>query len=265
MRTRWLNLVVILAISIPLVWCFGASLTGDRVFAYRDAAHFYYPLEAWICESLVPRPMCRCGIAQDGNGMPVVADTTSAVFYPGKLVFALPLEFAQCYVWYIVLHVLLAAMGAYQPGSALAQSAAETECAMPRGAVALSGTSAAWPDQQQLSRPAAGLSAVAYAFGGTVLFQYCNVVFLVGAAWLPWALLATHRMLDRSQRVLGTGRGHMPGLDGTRGRSPNRPITPDCSAYSIPSSRGGPRRRALFREDVRGLLCGHGRQTVGTL
>ena len=51
------------------------------------------------------------------------------------------------------------------------------------------------------SRYAAGLAAVAYAFGGSVLFQYCNVVYLVGAAWLPLALAAADRMLvDRSVR-----------------------------------------------------------------
>jgi len=112
MRTSWLNLVVILALSIPLVWCFGPSLAGDRVFAYRDAAHFYYPLEAWVCAQ-----WSRCHLplwnAQDGNGMPVVADATSTVWYPGKLLFALPVEFSQRYVWYTVLHVLVAAMGAY--------------------------------------------------------------------------------------------------------------------------------------------------------
>jgi hypothetical protein len=42
---------------------------------------------------------------------------------------------------------------------------------------------------------AAGLCAASYAFGGNVLFQYCNVVYLVGAAWLPAALLAADRML----------------------------------------------------------------------
>ena len=59
MRKRWLNLVVILAISIPLVWCFGPSLTGDRIFAYRDAAHFYYPLEAWVCAQWSDGPTAR--------------------------------------------------------------------------------------------------------------------------------------------------------------------------------------------------------------
>ena len=36
---------------------------------------------------------------------------------------------------------------------------------------------------------------MSYAFCGNVLFQYCNVVFLVGAAWLPWAIQFADRML----------------------------------------------------------------------
>ena len=39
------------------------------------------------------------------------------------------------------------------------------------------------------------MAAVAYAFSGNVLFQVYNVVFLVGAAWLPLAVLAADRML----------------------------------------------------------------------
>ncbi len=114
--------------------------------------------------------------------MPVVADATSAVFYPGKLVMGLPLTFASRYAWYIVLHVLLATAGAYR----LARGV---------GWRGLSGP------EHGLSRPAAGLCAMAYALSGPVLFQYCNVVFLVGAAWLPWALWAAYRMLiQRSVR-----------------------------------------------------------------
>ena len=89
---------MVLAIAIPLVWCFGRGSDRDRVFAYRDTAHFYYPLDAWVSQrwSQGQWPLWN---HQDGNGMPVVADATSAVFYPGKLVFALPLEFAQRYAW----------------------------------------------------------------------------------------------------------------------------------------------------------------------
>ena len=112
MRTPWLNLLVAVAVSIPLLWCFGSTLAGGRVFAYRDVAHFYYPLEAWICDRWAHGEVPLWN-PQDGNGLPVVAETTSAVFYPGKLVFALPLTFGQRFVLYVVLHVILAAWGAY--------------------------------------------------------------------------------------------------------------------------------------------------------
>ncbi len=39
------------------------------------------------------------------------------------------------------------------------------------------------------------MCGLSYAFGGNVLFQYCNVVFLVGAAWLPLAALQLDRLL----------------------------------------------------------------------
>ena len=46
----------------------------------------------------------------------------------------------------------------------------------------------------------AAIGSMAYAFGGTVLFQYCNVIFLVGAAWLPWGLRAADRLVRSDHR-----------------------------------------------------------------
>ncbi len=37
---------------------------------------------------------------------------------------------------------------------------------------------------------------MSYAFSGSVLFQYCNVIFLVSTAWLPLAVLSIDRMLS---------------------------------------------------------------------
>ena len=74
------------AIAIPLAALFGPALVSDQSFAMRDAAHFYYPLFEWCCREWaagrVPlwNPYENCGL-------PVLADTTSSVFYPGKLSF----------------------------------------------------------------------------------------------------------------------------------------------------------------------------------
>lgn len=161
-RTR---LLIIAAILAPFFWCFGSVLLQDRSFGFRDAANYYYPLFEWECHEWgagrVPlwNPL-------DNGGTPVLADTTSSVLYPGKLVFALPASFRLRYHIYVTSHVLLAAGMTYW----LARY---------------------WA----CSRNAAALAAMSYAFGGSVLFQYCNVVFLVGAAWLPFGVLAADHML----------------------------------------------------------------------
>ena len=44
------------------------------------------------------------------------------------------------------------------------------------------------------------LSAMAYAFGGPILFQYTNIIYLVGAAWLPLGLHAVDRWVRLGRR-----------------------------------------------------------------
>jgi len=158
-----------LAVVIPIGVLFGPALFSEESFAFRDAGHFYYPLFQWCCREWgagrIPlwNPYENCG-------MPVLADVTSSVFYPGKLLFLLPLEFAFRFKLYIIAHVVLAALGSYW----LART---------------------W----KAGQPAAAMAAIAYSCGGNVVFQYSNVVFLVGAAWLPFTVLAGDRMLrDRS-------------------------------------------------------------------
>jgi len=161
----------------PFLWCFGSVLVQDRSFGFRDAANYYYPLFEWECgewrAGRVPlwNPL-------DDLGTPALADATSSVLYPGKLVFLLPVSYGLRYHLFVSLHVLFAASATYT----LARH---------------------W----QASRDAATLAALAYAFGGSVLFQHCNVVFLVGASWLPWALYATDRMLAESSASWAVGLG----------------------------------------------------------
>ncbi|MFM9116208.1 MAG: hypothetical protein ACKOU6_08620, partial [Planctomycetota bacterium] len=52
----------------------------------------------------------------------------------------------------------------------------------------------------RLSRTAAYLAAITYVYGGPFLIQYSNVIYLVGAAWLPWACYAIER-LQQSRAV----------------------------------------------------------------
>lgn len=170
-------LFVLALVGGAFLWFFGAVLIQDRSFGFRDSANYYYPLFEWETSEW------RAGRIPlwnplDDTGTPVLADTTSSVLYPGKLVFALPVSYRLRYHIYVTMHVLLAASMAYT----LARR---------------------W----QASVDGAGLAALSYAFGGSVVFQYCNVVFLVGAAWLPAALLATDRMLERRSLICALALG----------------------------------------------------------
>ena len=159
--------VVLLAVVGLAAWCFADALFYDGMFAFRDAAHFYYPLFQFIqSEWSVGRvPLCS---PYENLGMPLAANPAASVFYPGKLIFFLPIDYGWAYKSYILAHVVLAAAGAYW---------------LARG----------W----KAGARAAGVCAISYAFSGSVLMQYTNVIFLVGAAWLPFGVLTAERMLHR--------------------------------------------------------------------
>ena len=170
MRFRPVNvlrprLIVLASIAGLSAWVFADALFRGGMFAFRDAAHFYYPLFELIRDEWAAGRVPLWN-PYENLGMPLAANPAASVFYPGKLIFALPLEFGWAYRLYVVGHVLLAAGGAY----VLARR---------------------W----KASTPAAGAGALSYAFCGNVLVQHANVVFLVGAAWLPLGLLAADRML----------------------------------------------------------------------
>ncbi len=147
------------------VWLFAEALFCDRNFVFRDAAHFYHPLFKLIQEqwSAGLTPLWN---PYENAGSPLLAWAVSSVFYPGKLIFALPVSYDTAFKTYTLAHVALAAFGAWRLARYYGASPA-----------------------------AAGLAAEAYAFGGSVLFQYCNVVFLVSAAWAPLAVWQADRML----------------------------------------------------------------------
>ena len=153
------HLLVALVVTIATAALFGRVLFCGEMFLFRDAAHFYYPSlqhaqQAWA-ESLGNSSVPLWN-ADEEVGRPLAADPTAALFYPPKLMFALPIDFASSYVIYVVGHVFFAAFSMF------------VACRWLRCSVM-----------------ASGIAATSYALGGTIVFQYCNVIFLVGAAWLP--------------------------------------------------------------------------------
>lgn len=160
MRPRWF---VYLVIAAPLCWFFGRVVLQQEVLDFRDICHYYRPLWQWTSSEWgAGRIPLWCDL--EGLGLPIHADPTASIFYPGQLAFALPLPFTTRLNLYVVAHVLLAAVLMYRTA---------------RGFGA--------------TRNGAAAAAISYAYGGHVLFQYCNPIFLVGAAWLPLAALATER------------------------------------------------------------------------
>jgi hypothetical protein len=165
------NRLVGLACLAALVFaCFGGVLCREQQFAFRDVAHFYYPLysriqEQWQSGHL---PLWEPG---ENGGTPLLGSPMAAVFYPGKILFAL-----VPYPWglriYIVAHVILA-FGAMH---ALARS---------------------WG----VSPAGANISGLSYAFGGIVLSDYSNIIFLVGAAWAPLGFRSADRWLRLGRRM----------------------------------------------------------------
>ncbi len=176
LATAFLTTVAVLA---PAVGIFAPVLFADRTFAFRDGAHFYPPLwrlaiDEWTAGRL---PLWN---PYENLGQPLLAQPAAGVCYPGQLVFLLPLPFVWAQKTYLVGHVLLAAGAAYRLARAFRASAA-----------------------------AAGICAIAYAFSGSVLMQHTNAPFLVGAAWLPLAILCVDRIAGR---VSYPGRGRVGGL-----------------------------------------------------
>ncbi len=158
---RW----VVAAWCIPLVVLFGPACLPDQTLAFRDAAHYYAPLFRYV-QSQWSHGLPLWNPLEE-NGRPLLADPTASVLYPGKLVFAAPWGFDVSYELYLVGHILLAGAGAFSAARALGCRIVPS-----------------------------GLAAVAYAFGGSIFFQYCNVIYLVGAAWLPWGMVALVHLLE---------------------------------------------------------------------
>ncbi len=148
---------------------FGSVLFTNQQFSFRDAGHYYYPLY-----KLVQRewnegrwPLWE---PEENSGMPLMGNPTAAVLYPGKIVYGLfPYPIAA--KLYIVGHTIIAFM---------------TMTLVLRG----------WG----LSRVATTIGAISYAFGAPILFQYCNIIFLVGAAWLPLGFHGVDRWLRLGNR-----------------------------------------------------------------
>ena len=161
------------------LWCFADVVLFGHALAFRDTAHYYFPQFTLLADEISQGRLPHWNPYLN-TGVPLLATGNSGMFYPPLwLALIFPGNTATVWSLFVSAHVALAAGSAW---------------CMARGF----GCSGA----------AAGLAALAYAFGGAVLFQYANVVYLIGAAWLPLAVLGIERVRNgpttRDVATLGT-------------------------------------------------------------
>ncbi len=140
-------------------------LFQDRLFGFRDETFFYYPLFQQI-QIYWNQGFLPLWDPYEAFGQPLAANPTSSVFYPLKLLFFLPVSYSSAYKIYILIHYPIAFLGFY---------------------ILLRF----W----RMSSSSAVLGGGAYTFSGLILFQYSNIIYLVGAALLPWSIFYGDRLL----------------------------------------------------------------------
>src|SRR5262249_46381325 len=142
------RLVVPSCLAGLVLTCFGGVLLRDRQFGLRDAADFYYPLNLRVQQEW-EAGRWPLWAPESSGGTPLLGQPTTAVFYPGTLVF-----FGPSYPWaarlYVIGHVLIA-----------------------------SGAMGWLLRRWRVSAAGATIGSLAYGFGAPVLSQTCNVIYLV--------------------------------------------------------------------------------------
>lgn len=167
-ESRW---AVAIGFLLPTLLLLVPDLVMGRFFAFRDAGFYYYPLYEWIGNRWQLDGAVPLWNFQENGGLPLVSDPTSALWYPGKWIFAAPLPYPVCFQLFLSGHLVLAWWGVFS-------------------------TCRFW----NRSHIAASIAASSYAFGGYVLFQVSNPPYLIGAAWLPWAAVSGELALRRGNR-----------------------------------------------------------------
>ncbi|QDV44711.1 hypothetical protein Enr13x_45800 [Stieleria neptunia] len=154
------SVALVVAVILGSTW---PTLLGKRI-AFRDVNHFYLPLYDYVAERTAAQwlPLWN---PLDHTGMPLIGETSTAVLYPLRwLVYSFPLASDRLsneslISLYLIVHLLLAS-------AAAAWLAKSIGC----------------------RRLGVLVAAIVYPLSGSVFSLCCNPPFLVGAAWIPFAL-----------------------------------------------------------------------------
>ena len=160
--------IAYLLLSSVIAIHFGSCLVGRDRIAFRDASHFYTPLYAYVADRQQSEwlPLWN---PLDLTGIPLAGETTTAVFYPVRiLVYSLCQSSETALAWYVAVHLLIAALTMHM--AARSVGAGPVGCAV---------------------------AVIAYPLSGPIFFLVFNPPFLVGAAWLPLLLAGGFRLVHK--------------------------------------------------------------------
>ncbi len=160
-----------LLFASPLVLCFvillWPGLSCGLVPGFRDTYHFYYPQLVWLDTQAAQGHYFPAWNRLDGIGISTPGQGTSALYYPLRLVYLLPLPLPSRLALFSLLHLVLAALGIRLAGSRLG-----------------------------LSRASGWLAASSFSLSCPVFFQHSNLIYLCSAAWLGFAAAGLQSILS---------------------------------------------------------------------
>ena len=131
----WIRpLFLIAVLAGPWLWLFGWPIVANRSFAYRDAAHYYFPLLQTVAEEWrhgrVPLWNDR-----ENLGQPLAADATAGAFYPMAWLLCTPLPYPLAYKLYIGFHIALAAYAMFFASTSKCSRSAARPSDLPKPSV----------------------------------------------------------------------------------------------------------------------------------
>jgi len=233
MRRNVLHLAGLGSFLGLLVVVYRPVLFEDGQFASGNAS-YYYPLYLRVQEEW---DAGRWPLWDPGHnaGEPLLGNPIAAVLYPGKALYAW-LPYASAARLYVIAHTVLAFAGMLVLGRTCGVS---------------------WVGSC--------LGGLSYAFGAPVLSLYTNTIHLVGAAWLPWGLAATDRLLRQGRRQSGAELATILALQMLGGDPEQAYLTVVCGAgyAAVLAVRGRNEPRCLLTS--RALLLAVGFWIVATL
>ena len=169
MSQRWAVIAVFTCFAALFLVCFFPVFFLGQQFGFRDAAHYYYPLYQKVQQEWEAGRVPLWEI-EENAGMPLLGNPTAAVLYPPKILYTV-LPYAWGARFYVVFHTALAFAAVL---------------------VLMRSWGTSWTG--------AGIAGISYAFGAPILFQSANIIYLVGAAWLPLGFHAVDQWGRRGRR-----------------------------------------------------------------